>query len=103
MLESVYEICLEHELKDRGLLVERQRPHPVVYSGLVMDDGFRFDLLVERKVVVEIKSVDELSPVFFKQVLTYLRLADLRLGFLINFNVLLIKNGIKRVINGQVE
>lgn len=64
LLESVYETCLEHELKQRGLLVERQRPHPVVYDGLVMEDGFRFDLLVERKVVVEIKSVDELAPVF---------------------------------------
>lgn len=99
MLESVYEIVLRHELGRRGLAVEHQKPIPVVYEEFHLDAGFRADLIVARKVIVELKSVEEIAPVHKKQVLTYLRLSGLRLGLLINFNVALIKDGISRVVN----
>jgi GxxExxY protein len=103
LLESVYEAIMAHELNKRGLLVTRQQPIPVVHDGVRMGVGFRADLIVEKKVVVEIKSVEAVSPVHKKQLLTYLRLTDKRLGLLINFNVELIKHGISRVVNRLEE
>jgi GxxExxY protein len=100
LLKSVYETIMAFELQKRGLQVRRQQAIPVVYEDVRMDLGFRADLIVENKVVVEIKSVEAIAPVHKKQLLTYLRLTDKRLGLLINFNVELIKNGISRVVNG---
>ncbi len=99
LLESVYETVLEYELKARGLRVDRQRPIPVVYEGVKLEDGFRADLIVEGRVIVEIKSLEIVPPVAYKILLTYLRLSDLRLGLLVNFGESLIKDGIKRVVN----
>lgn len=98
LLESVYEVCLYHELQKRGLKVKRQVNVPVVYDNIKFDVGFRLDLLVEDKIIVEIKAVDDINPVFEAQVLTYLKLTGKRLGFLINFNTPVIKKGIKRII-----
>jgi GxxExxY protein len=98
--ESVYDTVLAYELGHRGLRVVRQQPIPVVYKDVRIDTGFRADLVVEDKVIVEVKSVENLAPVHKKQLLTYLRLADKRLGLLINFHVALIKDGIARVVNG---
>lgn len=103
LLESVYDAILAFELDRRGLRVERQRPIPVVYENIRIDTGFRADLVVEDKVIVEVKSVEALAPVHKKQLLTYLRLADKRLGLLINFHVPLIKDGITRIVNGLEE
>jgi len=100
LLESVYEAVLAYELERRGLRVVRQQAIPVVYQGVHMEEGFRADLIVEDKVIVELKSVEAVHPVHKKQLLTYLRLANKRLGLLINFGVLLIKDGISRVVNG---
>ena len=100
LLESVYEAVLAAELERRGLRVKRQQPIPVIYEDVRLDIGFRVDLIVEDKVVIEIKSIEAIASVHDKQVLTYLKIADKRLGFLINFNVDLIKDGIKRVVNG---
>ena len=100
LLESVYEVVLAYELRKRGLRVERQLPVPVFYDGICFEEGYRLDLLVEGKVIVEIKSIEALTPVHKKQLLTYLRLLDKRLGILINFNEELIRNGISRVVNG---
>lgn len=97
LLESVYEVCLAYELTKRGLKVERQLPLPVVYDNLCLEAGFRLDLLVERCLVVELKAVEAFVPVHTAQLLTYLKLSGHRLGFLINFNVPLLKNGIKRL------
>lgn len=102
-LESVYEAIMAYELKKRGLLVNRQQPIPVVHEDVRMGVGFRADLIVENKVVVEIKSIEAVSPVHKKQLLTYLRLTDKRLGLLINFNVELIKLGISRIVNRLEE
>jgi len=99
LLESVYDTVLAYELGRRGLRTVRQQPIPVVYEEVRIDTGFRADLVVEDKVIVEIKSVESLAPVHKKQLLTYLRLADKRLGLLINF-VDLIKDGITRIVNG---
>lgn len=99
LLESVYETVLSYELTRRGLHVVRQQAIPIVYENVRMEEGFRADLIVEDKVIVEIKSVEALAPVHGKQLLTYLKLADKRLGLLINFNVALIKDGIRRVVN----
>jgi len=99
LLESVYETTLAYELAKRGLQLRRQQAMPVVYESVQMDIGFRADLIVEGKVIVEIKSVEAISPVHRKQLLTYLRVTDKRLGLLINFNVELIKDGITRVVN----
>ncbi len=99
LLESVYETILFHELVKRGLNVERQKPLPLLWDNLTMDIGFRADILVENKVVVELKSVENIAPVHLKQVLTYLKVADCKLGLLINFNESLIKNGIRRIVN----
>jgi GxxExxY protein len=100
LLESVYEIVLADELKRRGFQVERQKPIPVVYKGREFDEGFRADLIVNGSVIIELKSVQAVSDVHKKQLLTYLKLADKKLGLLINFGELLIKNGITRVVNG---
>ena len=102
LLESVYEVLLAHELRKRGLAVERQRPISIQYDGLVFDEGFRADLVVESLVIVELKSVEALAAVHAKQVLTQLRLSGLKLGLLINFGEAHLKNGIKRLINGQL-
>jgi len=98
-LESVYEAALDFELQKRGLRVAQQVGLPVHYEGVRLELGFRVDLIVDNKVIVEIKSVETLAPVHQKQLLTYVRLMDLRLGLLINFNVALIKDGIRRVVN----
>jgi GxxExxY protein len=100
LLESVYNSVLAYEIGRRGLRTVRQQPIPVVYENVRIDTGFRADLIVEDKVIVEVKSVEVLAPVHKKQLLTYLRLADKRLGLLINFQVALIKDGITRVVNG---
>jgi GxxExxY protein len=103
LLESVYETVLAYELAKRGLRVIRQQPIPLIYEDVRMDDGFRADLIVNSKVIVEIKSVEFIAPVHKKQLLTYLRVADKRLGLLINFGAALIKDGITRVVNGLVD
>ena len=100
LLESVYEAVLAYELKQRGLQVARQQAIPVVYESVHLEEGFRADLIIEGKVIVELKSVEVISPVHKKQVLTYLRLTNLKLGLLINFGEALIKDGITRVVNG---
>lgn len=100
LLESVYETVLAYELNRRGLRTERQQAVPVAYEGVRIETGFRADLIVEDKVILEIKSVEQLAPVHKKQLLTYLRLAGKRLGLLINFHVVLIKDGITRIVNG---
>jgi len=99
LLESAYQECLYYELKNEGLKVEKEKPMPIVYKDIKLDHGYRIDLLVANKVVVEIKTVDTLIDVHFAQVLTYLKLGNYKLGLLINFNVPLLKNGIKRIIN----
>jgi len=99
LFESVYEEIMFYELKKLGLFVERQKVIPVNWDSLLMEVGFRADLIVENKVIIEIKSVEALVQVHFKQVLTYLKLTDLKLGLLINFNVPIIKDGIKRIVN----
>lgn len=103
LFESVYEGSLSHELAIRGLAVNRQVPIDVSYKGITFEEGFRADLIVENKVIVEIKSVENLNNSHKKQVLTYLRLANMKLGFLINFGEALIKNGILRIVNGLRE
>ena len=100
LLETVYEVVLAYELKKRGLQVERQTAVPIVYDEIKFDEGFRADLIVEGKVVLELKSVEAVARVHKKQLLTYLRLMDKRLGLLINFGEELIKDGISRVVNG---
>ena len=99
LLESVYEEIMCYELLKSGIKVDRQKPIPVSWDNKQLEIGFRADLVVEDKVIIELKSVQELSPVHFKQLLTYLKLADFKLGLLINFNENLIKDGVKRVVN----
>jgi GxxExxY protein len=99
LLESVYEQCLEHELRSRNLLVARQVALPVVYRKMHIDAGFRIDMLVNDLVVVEIKATEKLLPVHEAQLLTYFKLSQKRLGFLINFNTVRIRDGIRRLIN----
>jgi GxxExxY protein len=100
LLESVYQAALKYELECRNLAVTCQQEIPVVYESVVLDVGFRADLIVEDKVIVELKAVEELAPVHKKQLLSYLRLSHRRLGLLINFNVELIRDGIVRIVNG---
>ena len=100
LLESVYEAVLAKELERRGLQVRRQVSVPIVWEDLSFDEGFRADLIVEDKIIIELKSVEKLVPVHAKQLLTYLRLTKIRLGLLVNFGEALIKDGIKRVVNG---
>ena len=99
LLESAYETCLIFELAERGFDVEQQKPLPVVYKGKRLDAGYRLDLMVEEQVIVEIKAVEELAPIHQAQLLSYLKLSGCKIGLLINFNVPVLKNGIKRVIN----
>lgn len=102
LLESAYQECLFYKLSSRDFYVEKERSMPLVFEEVRLDCGYRIDLLVEKKLVVEIKSVEALNDVHLAQVLTYLKLGDFKLGLLINFNVTILKNGIKRVINGQI-
>ena len=98
LLEKVYEVALAHEIKKSGLEVERQLYLPIVYDGITFDEGLRLDLLVNDLVICEIKAVDIVNPVWEAQVLSHLKLTNRRLGFIINFNVPLIKNGLKRMV-----
>ena len=100
LLESAYSECLIYELLSQGLRVEKQKPLPLIYDGVKLDVGYRIDLLIEGALVIETKSIDEFAPIHLAQVLTYLRLSKLRFGLLINFNVLHLRDGIKRVVNG---
>jgi len=99
LLESAYESCLAFELTERGLAVERQKPLPVVYKDITLDCGYRLDLLVEDAVVVELKAVDRLAAIHEAQTLSYLRLSGGKVGLLINFNVRVLKSGIRRLVN----
>ena len=101
LLESAYEAVLAHSLVRRGLTVERQRPVPIIYDGVAVDEGFRFDLLIERKLLIKLKSVERIAPVHGKQLLTYLRLMNLSLGLLMNFGAPIFREGLKRVVNGH--
>ena len=100
LLESVYEAIMCHELIKRGLKVERQKPIPVIWDEIYLDIGFRSDIIVEDKVIVELKSVETISKVHSKQLLTYLKITNMKLGLLINFNEALIRDGIFRIVNG---
>jgi GxxExxY protein len=99
LLESTYESCLVYEIKQIGLQVQQQLALPVIYKEVKLDAGYRIDVLIEKKVIIEIKSVDALADIHTAQLLTYLKLKDLKLGLLINFNEVLLKNGIKRIAN----
>jgi GxxExxY protein len=98
LLEKVYEVCFCHELSKRNLTYERQVNIPIKYDGIVFDEGLRLDVLVENLIICELKAVDEINPVWEAQILSHLKLTGLRLGFLINFNVPIVKNGIKRFV-----
>jgi len=100
LLENVYEACLEHELSKRKLFVRRQIPMPVRYEDVILDIGYRLDLLVGDKIVVEVKAVEKLLPLHSAQLLTYLKLGGYKVGLLLNFNSVHMREGIKRVING---
>jgi GxxExxY protein len=99
LLESVYKECLYHELKKSGLIVIKEKPVPLIYNEIKMEVGYRADLFVENKLLIEVKAIEALNDIHFSQVLTYLRLSQCKLGLLINFNVTLLKNGIRRVVN----
>lgn len=99
LLEKVYEICLAHELKKSGLNVQRQVDIPIVYDDITFEEGLRLDLLVEERVIIEIKAVDLINPVWEAQIISHLKLTEMNLGYLINFNVPIIKKGIRRFIN----
>ena len=103
LLESAYETCLAFELADRGLSVEQQKSLPVIYREVKLDTGYRLDLLVEDSVIVEIKAVDQLAPIHSAQLLSYLKLSSRQVGLLINFNVKVLKQGIRRVVNNYPE
>ena len=100
LLESTYQVCLQHELLKIGIRSESQVPLPVVYDGVKLDAGYRIDVLVEDLVVVELKSIDAIAPIHQAQILSYLKLSGKSIGLLINFNVVHLKNGIKRYVNG---
>lgn len=100
LLESAYESCLIYDLGQAGLKVEQQKPIPVVYRNVKLECGYRLDLMVENEVVVEIKSVEKLLPIHKAQLMSYLKLADCRVGLLINFNVEVLKDGLQRIVNG---
>lgn len=103
LLESVYEVLLAHHLQQAGLRVRRQVAIPIEFDGIQFDEGFRADLVVEDKVIVELKSVENVNPAHKKQVLTYLKLSGLKLGYLLNFGAAVMKDGIYRIINGRIE
>jgi GxxExxY protein len=102
LLESVYEEVLYYELSKMGFFVERQKAIPVFYDDKKMDVGFRSDLIVEKRVLLELKSIEEFAPIHFKTTLNYLKLTNIHIGLLINFNVAYLKDGIKRIVNGYV-
>jgi GxxExxY protein len=102
LLESAYEECLNYELLQTGLFVERQKPLPLIYESIKLETGYRVDFLIENKFVIEVKSVECLHDIHLAQVLTYLKFANCKLGLLINFNSLLFKDGVKRVIRGTL-
>jgi GxxExxY protein len=102
LLESAYKECLYYKLGKEGLSVEKERPMPLIYENVKLDCGYRIDLLINKKVLIEIKSVEQLNDIHIAQTLTYLKLGGYKLGLLINFNVLLLKDGIKRLINGSL-
>lgn len=99
LLESVYESCLSRELRQRGFDVENQVPIPIRYKEITLDEGYRIDLLVERKLLLELKSIDKVLPIHTAQVLTYLKMTGLRMALIFNFNVQLMRSGIKRIVN----
>ncbi len=99
LLESAYKECLLYKIKQAGYFVEKEKAMPLVFEGIKLDCGYRIDLLVENKLVIELKAVDALNDIHLAQTLTYLKLGNFKLGLLINFNVSLLKNGIKRIIN----
>jgi GxxExxY protein len=99
LLESAYKECLFYELQKTGMFAEKEKPIPLVYYNVKLECGYRIDILVEHKVVIEIKSVETLNDVHLAQTLTYMKLGDYKLGLLINFNVTLLKNGIRRIVN----
>ncbi|MEY4084609.1 MAG: hypothetical protein RL074_396 [Bacteroidota bacterium] len=102
LLESAYEECLFYELKKSNLIVEKQKALPLIYEEVKLDVGYRIDIIVENKFIIEVKSVESLNEVHLAQVLTYLRLSNCKLGLLINFNVKLLKDGVRRIINGEL-
>jgi GxxExxY protein len=99
LLESAYESCLCWELRQRGFDVENQVPVPIRYKGIALDEGYRIDLLVERKLLLELKSIDKVLPIHTAQVLTYLKMTGLKMALILNFNVSLMRSGIKRIVN----
>lgn len=99
LLESAYEECLAYELSKSGMYVERQKGLPLIYDEIKLDVGYRLDLLIEEKVILELKAVEQLTDVHVAQLITYLKLSDCRLGLLINFNVALLKDGVRRLVN----
>ena len=103
LLESAYEACLAYELRNRGLQVESQKPLPLTYKDITLDCGYRIDLVVDNIVLVELKAVDAISPIHQAQVLSCLKLSGIKVGLLMNFNVKLLKNGLHRFINGQIN
>jgi GxxExxY protein len=103
LFEAVYEAAMAHELMKQDLRVERQVLIPITYDGVVLGDAFRADMIVEDMVIIELKSIEQVQPVHSKQLLTYLRLTNKRLGLLINFNVNMIRSGIQRIVNGLPE
>jgi len=103
LLESAYEACLVYELAEQGLTVERQKALPVIYRGVKVDCGYRIDLLVEGKVIIELKAVGKLEPIHEAQLLSYLKLSSCKIGLLINFNVKVLKNGVRRLVLGLQE
>ena len=102
LLESAYETCLAFELQQKGLQIVKQQALPIVYKDITLEAGYRIDILVANKVIVEIKSVDALADIHTAQLLTYLKLKDLKLGLLINFNTVLLKDGVRRILNGYL-
>jgi GxxExxY protein len=103
LLESAYEACLAYELRELGLIIERQKELPVIYKGVTVDCGYRLDLLVENEVIIELKAVERLEPIHDAQLLSYLKLADKRVGLLINFNVTQLIKGLKRRVRNLEE
>ncbi len=103
LLESAYQRCMEVELSKRDLRVECEKPMPIRYEGQLIDAGYRVDMLVEGKVIIENKTVEGLQPIHYAQIITYLKLAECKLGYLLNWNVTRMKDGIKRVVNGLKE
>ncbi len=103
LFEKAYQECLCYELQKLGLKVEKEKQMPLVYEDVILESGYRMDLLVNERVVIEIKSIEQLHKVHLAQILTYLRLGNYKLGLVINFNVNLLKNGVKRVINGRLD